>query len=254
MCVMATRPANDDCASATPLTLGTGTVTVTGSTVGATNSANSCTGAPDVYYSFTLTQREAVYIDAFGSGYDTFIGFATACGAPSIQCEDDACGSLQSQSFGVFDPGTYYIVVDGFATISGGYQLNVQAVPVVGVSAGNVNVGPSTINGNTTGAPTAVAACGTAPSASPEVFYAWITCPSGGGGTFTANTCTGTTWDTVIDEINGDGSGGACNDDTCAFQSTISSTVASGAGIHVFRVSGYNGAAFGAFSAAVNRP
>jgi hypothetical protein len=249
-CVAA--PSNDECAGATPVTLLAGTTTVTGSTATFTHStANTCGAGADVYYRFTLTQREIVYLDTFGSTYDTEVGFVTTCGGAVTGCNDDSCSVLQSQTTATLDPGTYNIVVGGFSG-SGSYTLHIQHLPVpTGAATGTVNMGMSTIAGDNTGAPTFNLGCG---AAGATRYYTWLTCPAAPAGTFTATTCSGgAAFDTVLAERNGDTGTVACNDDNCGLQSTVNATVAAGAGVHVFYASGFGGAA-GTFTATVTRP
>ncbi len=242
--------ANDSCASATPIAVGVGTTTVMGSTLGATSGIPTCTTAPDVYYSFTLARREVVYVDTFGSSYDTELAIATSCAA-AITCTDDSCSTTQTQITQVLDPGTYYIVLEGFSG-AGYYVLHFQHVPVVGIAAGAIAAGAYTVSGTTVAMPTMAHACGVA--ASPTSWYQWTTCPTGVAGTVTANTCAGrAAFDTVLSVRNGDGTG-ACDDNGCAPQSSVSAAVAAGAGLHVLLVSGHDAVSSGAFTVAGTRP
>jgi hypothetical protein len=52
---------------------------------------------------------------------------------------------------------------------------------------------------------------------------------------------------------NGDGVGDVCNDDACALQSTATSSVSAGAGLHALILDGYSGQS-GSYSLQVTRP
>ncbi len=115
-----------------------------GTTQGKNNSASipSCLSggsdtAPDAWYIVTLT--ESVCLSAwttcassFPATYDTRIGIFNNSLA-LLDCNDDdpACNpNLQSRiTDHALNPGTYYIVVDGYGGASGGYQLNVTWEP-----------------------------------------------------------------------------------------------------------------------------
>jgi hypothetical protein len=58
----------------------------------------------------------------------------------------------------------------------------------------------------------------------------------------------------VLYVTNAVGAGNACNDDACAYQSTVTAAIPAGAGLHTFVVDGYNATAFGAYTVAVTRP
>lgn len=217
-------------------------------TAGATASASSCGGA-DVWYAFTLAQNEFVYADTFGAGFDTRVGLASACGSAAT-CNDNACAGSQSQVATVLPAGTHYVVVGGATT--GAFTLHVQHVPVPGSMQGTLPASFS-VSSNTTGAPTSVFTCGYTLS-TPTHSYYWLTCPTTPAGTATAATCTGTSWDSVLQFTHGDGSAGACNDDSCGLQSSVSSAVSAGAGLHVLQLRGYGTGSYGSYTITGSHP
>jgi hypothetical protein len=96
--------------------------------------------APDVVYAFTPATDMCIDIDLCGSAYDTKLYVyenAHTPGAP-FACNDDyygsgdPCGSWVSALFGLELTGgnTYYIVVDGYGTSAGAYELSVTECPV----------------------------------------------------------------------------------------------------------------------------
>lgn len=93
--------------------------------------------APDVVYSYTPLQDESINVSLCGSGYDTALGIYDA-NRNNIACNDDYC-DLQSGIFGVnLAAGqTYYIVIDGYSTSCGSYEIDVtQNVPCIECPAG----------------------------------------------------------------------------------------------------------------------
>ncbi len=244
---------NDTCAFATPITLSAGRTTTSGSTAGASNDGG-CLGGPDVWFRFSLTQREIVSINTFGSTYDTALALrAGFCGAGTAFCTDDVCG-VQTEITQTLDAGTYYVIVGGYAASSAGaFTLNIEHLPVGNDgSATLLPLGSTTQSGTTAGTGVVDGSCrsGTAP----EHLYYWTQCSYALGGAFSASTCAGTTYDSVIYLRSGQtGADLACNDDACALQSSITATVPGGFGLFGFYVDGYY-LYSGAYSAAVTRP
>jgi hypothetical protein len=83
-----------------------------------------------VVYSYTPVQDEQITIDLCPSLYDTkTYVFANDCATPVIACNDDACGTSGWRSLitclAVTAGNTYYIVVDGYGTSCGAYDLSI---------------------------------------------------------------------------------------------------------------------------------
>lgn len=109
-----------------------------GTTRGATHdgptTACGCTSGPDVWFTFTLTAMELVYLDTAGSSFDTSLVLTTSSGTPiEGGCDDDAwCATggftsvRQSRVAVWLDPGTYYVAVGGCG--SGDFRLHVQHI------------------------------------------------------------------------------------------------------------------------------
>jgi cysteine-rich repeat protein len=270
-------PVGDECTDAIPLTLTAARTTVTGTTaIAFTNSGGSCTGgttptSPDVWYSFTLTEREQVFINTYGSAYDTQLALLDSCGGVAPTCEDDDCTTQQDQIVRTLAAGTYYVLVDGWNNASGAFTLNIEHLPIGGSNGMAVMAlapGAASLVGATDGLGStseATGSCytGPVPSTASEVFYYWTTCPAGLAGTFTATTCNPavTNYDTLIYLRSGvTGLDLACNDDiagsaTCIDPnlSAISAAVPAGTGLFGFYVDGW-GAFEGDFLATVVRP
>jgi len=242
----AMAPVNDLPINAIPLNLASPSVTVTGSTTGATRQGD-CGAAPEVYYRFTLTQREVVYADTFGSAYDTTVAFASGTGLTTVSgtCNDDSsCGGLQSQTVTVLAPGTYYVVVGGFNTNTGNFTLRFQHLPAGGGAVNRITstaTGLQTFMGTTTGTSAFSTSCGG--GSGPEVAYYFTTCPNFVQTAFTASTCGAATWDTVLEQRSaGRTPLSFCNDDACSVQSTVTGNIPAAQGLHTLYVDGFGGA------------
>ena len=237
-------PSNDDCESPAVLDFSAAALTVAGTTTNAINSANSCAGAADVFYQFTLTRREVVYVDTFGTGWNTYVGLQRpGCGESATSCSDDACGTLQTQFTETLDAGTYLIVVDQFNATGGDFNLHVQHAPVGNgpVGALDLSVGTRRLTGTTAGAGAVTSACC---SDGPEDMYVATTCPSFAEVGFRASTCDLASFDTELDFRSGNrvaAGGSLCDSDTCGQQSVVAGRVPGGAGLHVLYVDGCAG-------------
>jgi cysteine-rich repeat protein len=258
-------PAGDECMDAIPLSLTAARTTVTGSTAAYTPSTASCPAgdtANDVWYVFRLTQREQVFINTYGSTFDTQLGLLNGCGMMAVTCEDDDCGVNQDQIVRTLAAGTYYVLLDGYGSVSGAYTLNIEHLPVAQDATARTLLPPfpATLNGNTTSLTPGVVAGSCGGDRAPENSYFWTTCPADAGGAFSASTCgIGTSYDTLI-YVRGGGTGVdiSCNDDgssaACGgIGSELTATIPSGAGLFGFYVDGF-GTNSGAYRAIVTRP
>jgi hypothetical protein len=151
-------PLNDDRWLATELPLVAGETTVSGTTAGASHDgpavACRCTSDPNVWYRFTLAQREVVYLDLAtpstdpgGGVYDSSLFLTDGAGTlvpaqPEVGspfpglCNDDAgcttggfARGTQARTFGVLDPGTYFVAVGGCGD-NVQFNLHFQHMPV----------------------------------------------------------------------------------------------------------------------------
>jgi hypothetical protein len=271
------RPGNDACTNATPINLAAGRrqwfeALTAGATADLAPPCQSSAG-PDVFFSFTLTQRELVYADTMGDAthpgpaWDTILYLANGCttamtGAPTGQryCSDDARseGCAQdgdrSQVYAVLNPGTYYLVVSGFAGATGRSWVHFEHMPVGNGNAVALTVTPGmsqTHRGTTAG--TGQIATPTCGGAGPEVSYWWRTCTDGRRHMLSATTCDMfTNFDTVLWLRNGDAAAApdVCNDDNgrCGVRrnsSEVSGVVHAGTGLHVVTVDGFNAGSAG---------
>lgn len=249
-------PANDLAAGAIDVSAG-GTFTVDLSAAHDDNWAASTAtldcgnqGGRDVFYQLTLPAEEVVYFDTFGANYDSVLrlypGSCTALGTV-LSCSDDACGQTRSQDAVDLAAGTYCLVVDQFSNTAttGATTLVVRRGGRAGTKLPNAN---GTVTGTTVGKANLSTASCEANTPRPEAAHFSTTCP--GTNTISANTCTGTTWDTVLYMKSGAATAAdaACGDDNCSLQSRITNASISGANILWIIVDGFGTTGEGAYS------
>ena len=219
-------------------------------------------GGADVVLSFTVLQNELVYADTFGATWNTLLFFTNACpidpgsgdipGAGAAVCNDDACHTTQSQAFALLRTGIYYLILSGASDESGDVTLHFQHAPMGNGPVAGLAAGIGSIEGITNGAgPTDVCE---APG--PSSSYWWLTCPDYLGGAFSASTCTGTTFDTVLSLQIPRSDLVSCVDDTdpCGTRSSMDATIPPGAGLNVVTVGGGTPSASGTYLLTYTRP
>lgn len=92
-------------------------------------------GAPDVVYSLVVTTDVSVDVSLCGSSYDTELYVLQDGPGVVVACNDDSCGLRSELSNLLLAAGhTYYIVVDGYASLCGNYVLNIENSPPCAVS------------------------------------------------------------------------------------------------------------------------
>ncbi|MEZ4394476.1 MAG: MXAN_6577-like cysteine-rich protein [Polyangiales bacterium] len=254
-------PSNDTVSGATTINLAAASQLLSVDTTNARHDVNgscTCTGSTtnrDVFFRFTLTAPEMVYADTIGASWDTALALLTSTGGNissagitnGATCNDDGglsgCATgLQSQVMAYLNPGTYLLMVSGcgFGTASVRFQhLPVgNDAPVLLTAATNRTLaGTTSGTGRVTGT--------SCPSTSPEDTYVWYTCQGAAASTFTASTCGRATWDTILAQHSaGRSTVRTCADDTCGsgLQSSLTSSIPAGPGLHALYVDGYNGA------------
>ena len=246
-----TAPANDTCMGAQTIT---GSATRADTLVGATAQTTDCGNGVEVFYRLTVTQRSFVYLDTFGSGFDTRLSYrGTSCPGSSTQCIDDSCGTLQSQLGVVVDSGTHYFAVHTYSSgiTPGAFTLKHVIAPA---AAGDNTLisGPGTFSGSTSGSSGISAACGGSALSADDSFY-WLQCAADTR-TVSATTCLmATNYDTVL-HVHGPTGELACNDDSsCSFSGLRSnvSAGASGAGLFALIVDGFSSGSTGSYSVTI---
>ena len=244
---------NDDCENAFSIACGE---TVSGDTSTDTDSGGN--PAPDEWFSFVGdgTVQIVTLSTCNSAAYDTFLRVFDACNGTEIAANDDTpgCAGFTTELSFVSD-GTseYLIMVDGFGTASGTFDLSVTcAAPLPGDfcdDALTIACG-ETVAGSTVGMTLDnVADCGEAITA-PGVWYTF-TDTFGFATDYVVSLCDGgTAYDSKITVYTGpDCDNLTCvgdNDDSCGLQSEVAFT-GDGSSTYYILVHGFGGAT-GAFS------
>jgi hypothetical protein len=220
-------PTNDLRAGATVLTTaGTFTADLTYANDNASGTCGS-TGGRDVFYQLTLAAAEVVYIDTFGSNFDTVIkienGACTTAGAQNA-CVNNSCSVTQTQYAAQLAAGTYCIVIDQASSAVTNGALTMSFVRG-GRTGTSVALGSQTLSGTTVGQPNVTnASCNT--STAGDTAYWFTVCPE--TRTSNANTCStlpNPGWDSMLYFRKGNAASPAldvCDDDGCTTMSTSS--------------------------------
>jgi hypothetical protein len=134
------QPANDACGNAQALVVASNSsVTVSGTTVAATNDSNSgncgsSNATPDVWYTVVAPANGVLTASTCGSTgtFDSVLSFRTgsgACPGTNINCVDDSCGNFSSVSISAVAGTTYRIRVSGWNGSTGAFSLTVTHQP-----------------------------------------------------------------------------------------------------------------------------
>jgi hypothetical protein len=192
-------------------------------------------GGRDVYYKIHLDSDEALYLDTFGSDFDSVIRvFHGACfdgmsPSPGTVCHNDACASKQTQAIWDLSAGDNCVVVDQFSSseTNGSLVLHVERGKRSGMP---IDLGTAVTGDTSTGTDQSTAGC---VHVAPDLGYHFTACP-GDSLAITATTCNATlNFDSALYARQANGSspqtGLSCNDDdaNCSLNlgaSTISFT------------------------------
>ena len=125
---VATAQANDDCAGA--IAVGLGTTAIDTSLATTSPEVWPCAlGGSDLWYTYTAANDNDIVLSLCGSSYDTAIeAFTGSCGSlVSVGCNDDACGLQSTLVIGGVTSGTTYTFrVGGFNGAAGLGTLDVS--------------------------------------------------------------------------------------------------------------------------------
>jgi hypothetical protein len=230
---------NDTCATPAPIAPGE---PAGGDTSTATdNSHASChgTGAPDVYYEFTLDEASDVFLHTVPSGFDSVLYASATCGGSDLGCTDDIYrGYVQASGLILagLAAGTYYVAVDGYQTGNAGpYSLSLYETPagVAGDDCGRPVLIPRPGSGTATSVSGDTCAMteqaeGSCGGFGPDAVY-YFALRSAHAVTF--STCnTATTANTVLyvrSVCNDDATELACNDDASGTAACAANPLAS---------------------------
>lgn len=165
------------CGSPIALTLGTPAQGDT--TQGANVMTGSCIRggeAPELVYSITLEQRAQLSV-TITSQYDGALYLLGACGEmrSEIACNDDAPTTERSHVEATLDAGTYFVVVDGFGSSAGAFELtaevtDLQSLAQVCGAAAPLQPGQA-VTGSTAGQPSYFTATCAGGARSPDRVY-----------------------------------------------------------------------------------
>jgi hypothetical protein len=199
-----------------------------------------------------------VYADTFGATWNTILAISPTCPltAPTaypgmVGCNDDACGTAQSQVFAILPNGRHYLVLSGVNGDSGSVTIHIQHAQVADSRNLSLPEGSGTLTGKTSGSGS-MALC---EAGGPEDCYWWVSCPDYAGGTLSASTCAGTAFDTVLSlQIPSNDTVSCANGDSCGLQELMTAAIPSGAGMHVLTVDGDVHSSAGAYTLTYSRP
>ena len=200
-----------------------------------------------------------VYADTFGAAWNTALFFSDTCDKPTFPsgqgaaaCNDDACGTSQSQVVGVLRSGYHYLIVSGANGESGDVTVHVDRAVVGTTNPIDLASGSGTLQGNVAGGGTT----NLCEASGPQSNYWWLTCPDYAGGAFQASNCNTATWNTVLSLQIPRGPILSCDIDdfNCGLGSQIKATVPPGAGINVLTIAGSTLSDSGAYTITYTRP
>jgi hypothetical protein len=126
-------PVNDDCANAIAVNCGD---TVTGDTsTGATDSGNNASA--DVWYSYNGGAGDITASLCTNTAFDSYLRVFDSCGGTQIAFNDDGCGAQSTVTFTADGTTTYFIMVEGFSTAVGAFEMSISCV--LGTSSFDTN-------------------------------------------------------------------------------------------------------------------
>ena len=217
-------------------------------------------GGRDLVLMFRLSAaKNLVYADTFGATWNTILQFADECPpvasttpqAGLSPCNDDACGSTQSQAMAILPSGFHYLIISGANNEAGPVTIHLQRADISENGFKDLPTGTNIITGSNTGAGSTVLCQG----AGPESFYGWISCPDYLGGELTASTCNRAAFDVVMSlQVPRADIATCANGDACGMQESISGKIPPGAGINLLGVDGDTPRDFGNFTMSYTRP
>jgi hypothetical protein len=251
---------SDHCGTASTISLAMAHSDILTTTAGATaDLAAPCgtAGTPDVFFTFTLTRRELVYADTFGSSGATALYFASSCQVARTAsttpgdavCSTGACSTSQPQVVALLDPGTHYLVYAG----QGAATIHFRHAEVGSGSVTLLPSGSSTATGTTSS--TGFGSLYACDAGGAENSYWWTTCAGDAGGAFSGSTCGGVTnFDTMLSLQMPGTESTMCDDDTCMMQSVVTANIPAGGGLYVISVDGFSTARHGDYTLTTSRP
>jgi hypothetical protein len=129
----------DDCTSAIPLTLFSGSASTSGSLTGFVNDTTACSGTgPDAVYSVTLNTPGALTARVDGFGFTPRVSVRSFCTSTStLACDSVGTSGVATTPTNQLGAGTYFVWVDSSSSLaSGSYSLTVTSSGSGGGGAG----------------------------------------------------------------------------------------------------------------------
>ena len=117
-------PSNDDCVNAIQVNCGD---VVTGDTsIGATDSGSNASA--DVWYFYNGAAGDITVSLCTNTTFDSYLRIFDSCGGTQLTFNDDGCGAQSTVTFTADGTSTYYIMVEGFGTAEGAFELTTACV------------------------------------------------------------------------------------------------------------------------------
>ena len=154
-----TPPANDLCANAVNLTVGS--ACTNGTTIDATDDINDCFTYTKngVWYKFTATLTNTLLkITTMDTLFDGIISVYPSCGASADTCKDSGfAGDAEEMTIPTIVGQVYYVKIAHYGTIAGNFCISASQPPLppmndLCANAVSLTVGAACTNGTTVGA------------------------------------------------------------------------------------------------------
>lgn len=216
----------------------------------------------EAFYLFALSKPAIVYADTFGASVNTVLYFTSYGCSPlgstmanDTVCSDDACGTTASQVTALLTPGRYKLGISGRTNADVG-NVTVHLAWAYAPSGTNLLLpsGSSVQTGTTGGGSNITGLSVNCHAAGPENGYWWTSCPGDPGGTLSASTCGGATWETTLELQVPGANPYTCNIDACGLQAELTRGIPAGAGLRVLSIDGESGSDQGTYRMTVSRP
>ncbi len=137
-------PANDNCADATVVTVGSNPFDTVGSTTDGPNPTDPSCGPfggsfwNDVWYTFTAPASTNYLVTLCPATFDTRLDIYTACGGTLVVCNDDVCGLGSEVTLAATAGTTYTIRIGGYGV--GSFGAGFMNISVAGGGGGGAGL------------------------------------------------------------------------------------------------------------------
>ncbi|MCB9591582.1 MAG: hypothetical protein H6719_02515 [Sandaracinaceae bacterium] len=219
---------NDRCEDAVDVSLSaTGPTVIEGATRHATDARSSCHNGPNVFYAFTLAERELTWTHVVGP--DAYVGYLDRCDVSGVVCPAALCPTEGAgDAWRVLEPGRHVLAVNS----NGGFTATIHHVPVGALDATPLPPGAFDVAGALDAASGPATTC----ASGAERAHFFVTCPADPGGALAASTCSGATYETTLRHATSVGGSVCATSGSCALGADLSATLEPGAALHVLWV------------------